>query len=278
MLNITYKKEIIHKLYMLIAFVMFALIMYQGHIQKGGIYSILMFVSLFLMAFQIASILYVFFIKRRLELSIDKEYISWNIYDNKKIYKQQKIKLEDIKETKTEINYLTGNIYSNFTITFTLKDDSILTFTDGILYDIGIEKAHEIARYLLEHNLGEQKDIEFANIVKQLNLDIKKEQKFTKNMPNSTIIGVISNNKKEFLALRLQIEAVYKGYNDIKKNSTNEYLVENPEIKNSYIYLKSNAIGYMVEFYNVNKKPELKMLKEFKGATIKNKLANIIRN
>ncbi len=277
MLNITYKKEIIHKLYMLIAFIMFALVMYQGHIQKGGIYSILMFISLFLMAFQIACILYVLFIKRKAEISIDENYISWSIYDNNKIYKQQKIKLDEIKETKTEINYLTGNIYSNFTITFTLKDNSIITFTDGILYDIGIEKAHEIARYLLEHNLGEPKDIEFANLVKQLNIDIKKEQKFTKKMQNSYIVGVISNNKKEFLALRLQIEAVYKGYNDIKKNSVNEYLVENLEVKNSYIHLKSNAIVYMVEFYNVNKKPELKMLKEFKGATIKNKLANIVR-
>ncbi len=277
MLKITYKKEIIYKLYMLIAFAMFTLVMYQGHIQKNGIYSILMFISLFLIAFQITSILYVLFIKRRAEIFIDENYISWIIYDNSKIYKQNKIKLKDIKNTKTEINYLTGNIYSNFTISFTLKDNSIITFTDGILYDIGIEKAHEIARYLLENNLGESKDIEFMSIVKQLNIEIKKEQKFTKKMPHSTIIGIISNNKKEFLALRLQIEAIYKEYNNIKINCANEYLVENPKIKNSYIHLKSNAIGYMIEFYNINKKPEIKMLKEFKGATIKNKLANIVR-
>ncbi|AXX91431.1 hypothetical protein CPU12_02895 [Malaciobacter molluscorum LMG 25693] len=277
MLNIVYKKQVINKLFMLTAFCIFSLVMYQGHIQKGGIYSILMYLTFLLIAFQIASIFYVIFVKRRLELNIDEKIFSWKVFDNKRVSKEININLEDIKQTKTEINYLTGNIYSNFTITFILNNDAIIELTDGILYDIGLEKAEDISTYLLNHNLGNTTDIEFANLIKELNIDITKEQKFTTKDKKTYILGVISKNKKEFLALRLQIEANYLQYNSIKRNNNNEYLVENPNIKDSYIHLKANPIGYMIKFQNIDKKPDFKMLKEFKGATIKNKLTNIMR-
>jgi len=278
MLNITYKKEIIYKLYMLVAFAIFALVMYQGYIQKGGVYTLLMFLAFFLMAFQIASIFYVLLVQRRLELKVENDILSWTVYDNKKVYKTNSINIKDIKDTKTEINYLTGNIYSNFTATFTLNDDKKIVLTDGLLYDFGLEKSEEIATFLLKYNLGHKDDIKFIKLIDELNIDIAKEQKFIKKDEKSYIIGVISKNKKEFLALRLQIESLYKDYNDVQKNTNNEFMVKNTQLKDSFIALRSNPIGYMVEFYNVNKKPELKMLKEFKGVTIKNKLANIVKN
>ncbi|RXJ86262.1 hypothetical protein [Arcobacter sp. CECT 8985] len=277
MLNITLKKQIINKIFMLVAFSIFALVMYQGYIKEGGVYTILLILSFFLIAFQVASILYVICIKRTLELKIDENIISWVIFDNKKVHKDIKIKLDEIKQTKTEINYLTGNIYSNFTITFTLKDNSTVELTDGLLYDIGLEKAEEISTYMLNHNLGDEIDVEFANLIKKLNIDVKKEQKFNKKDENYYILGIISKNRKEFLALRLQIEAIYSQYTNVKKNTNNEYLVENSENKDSYIHLKANPIGYMIKFYKVDKKPDFKMLNEFKGITIKNKLANIIK-
>ncbi|AXH08830.1 hypothetical protein CP960_00955 [Malaciobacter halophilus] len=277
MLNITYKKEIIYKLYMLVAFAMFALVMYQGYLQKGGVYTLLLFLAFFLMAFQVASIIYVLLVKRTLELKVENNTLSWTIFDNKRVYKKNSINIDDIKQTTTEINYLTGNIYSSFTATFILKDDTKVELTDGILYDFGLEKSEEIATFLLKHNLGDEADIRFSNLVEQLNIDIKKEQKFTKKDGKSYVIGVISKNKKEFLALRLQVESLFSDYNDVQKNTNNQYLVKNPNLKDSYISIRSNPIGYMVEFYNVNKKCELKMLKEFKGATIKNKLANIVK-
>lgn len=198
MLNIVYKKQVINKLFMLTAFCIFSLVMYQGHIQKGGIYSILMYLTFLLIAFQIASIFYVIFVKRRLELNIDEKIFSWKVFDNKRVSKEININLEDIKQTKTEINYLTGNIYSNFTITFILNNDAIIELTDGILYDIGLEKAEDISTYLLNHNLGNTTDIEFANLIKELNIDITKEQKFTTKDKKTYILGVISKIKKNF--------------------------------------------------------------------------------
>lgn len=88
MLNITYKKEIIYKLYMLVAFAMFALVMYQGYLQKGGVYTLLLFLAFFLMAFQVASIIYVLLVKRTLELKVENNTLSWTIFDNKRVYKK----------------------------------------------------------------------------------------------------------------------------------------------------------------------------------------------
>lgn len=251
-----------YKLFMLLAFSIFSSVMYQGHISQAGIYSILFFASIALIAYQIASIFYVIFIKRSVELSIDEDNISWKIFDNKRLHKQESIKLKDIKDIKSELNYLTGNIYSTFTITFTLKDDSEVILTDGLLYDFGLKKAEEVSRFLLDNNLGDEQDIKFAKIIKELNIDLTNEQKFSKKDTTSYFIGVISKNKKEFLSLRLQIEALYTNYKDVRKNANNEFMVYSDEIKDSYIYLRSNAIGIMVEFYNVKRKEELKTLKE----------------
>lgn len=276
MLKLTLKKEIVYKLFMFVAFGIFAMVMYQGHIQKGGIYSILLIISFLLMAFQIASIFYVIFTKREWELTINDKTLTLKIFDNKKVHKEQTVNLEDIEDTQTEINYLTGNIYSNFTITFTLKNNKEMTITDGMLFDLGLEKAEEICRFLLKHNLGHKQDVRFSKLVNELNIDTTKDQKFSKNEKESRILGVISKNKKEFLALRLQLEHLYPQYNIPEKNSNNEYLIK-PANSDSFIYLRSNAIGYMVEFYKVDKKIDLKMLNEFKGATLKNKLANITK-
>lgn len=276
MLKIDLKKEIVYKLFMLLAFFIFAMVMYQGHIQKGGIYTILLAVSGLLMAFQIASIFYVLITKRRWELTINEKNITLKVFDNKRLYKTQEINIDEIKDVKTEINYLTGNVYSNFNITFTLKDDKQIVFTDGLLFDLGLEKAEDICRFLLGHNLGDKTDVSFSKLVRELNIDTTKEQKFIKNEENKRINGFISKNKKEFLALRLQIENYYPEYNVPKSNTNNDYLIK-PANSDSYIHLRSNAIGYMVEFYKVDKKIELKMLKEFKGATLKNKLANITK-
>lgn len=276
MLKLTLKKEIVYKLFMFVAFGIFAMVMYQGHIQKGGIYSILLIISFLLMAFQIASIFYVIFTKREWELTINDKTLTLKIFDNKKVHKEQTVNLEDIEDTQTEINYLTGNIYSNFTITFTLKNNKEMTITDGMLFDLGLEKAEEICRFLLKHNLGHKQDVRFSKLVNELNIDTTKDQKFSKNEKESRIVGVISKNKKEFLALRLQLEHLYPQYNIPEKNSNNEYLIK-PANSDSFIYLRSNAIGYMVEFYKVDKKVDLKMLNEFKGATLKNKLANITK-
>lgn len=81
-------------------------------------------------------------------------------------------------------------------------------------------------------------------------------------MGDSHYYGFISKNKKEFLSLRLQIEALYTDYKLIEKNGNNEYLIKNGDSKDSFIYLKSNVFGIFVEFYKVGIKGELKTLKE----------------
>lgn len=251
-----------YKLFMLIAFSLFALVMYQGHLKSGGIYSILFFAALALCSFQIVSSAYVLFIKRSVEIYIDEDNISWKVFDNKKQIKENAVKRADIEEVKTEINYLTGNIYSNFTVTFILKDKSETILTDGMLYDFGLKKAEDVCRFLLDNELGNEQDIKFAKLIKQMNINLSEEQKFTKKDGKSYYTGILSKNKKEFLSLRLQIESLYGNYKNVKKNANNEYLVESDNIKDSFIYLRSNAIGLFVEFYNVSKKEELKTLKE----------------
>lgn len=261
--KLTLDKAYSYKLFMLIAFSLFALVMYQGHIQQGGIYSILFFAALGLCAFQIASTIYVTFIKRTIKINIDDKFISWHFSDNNKNNKEVKIKLEDIKDIKTEINYLLGNFYSSFQVTFLLKDDSEVVLTDGITYDFGLKKSEEVCKFLLDNDLGEQQDIKFAQLIKELNIDTSKtNQKFTKKAGSSYYVGIISDNKKEFLSLRIQIETLYDDYKKVEKNVNNEYLVSSDTIKDSHIHLKSNAIGLFVEFYNVSRKQELKTLKE----------------
>lgn len=261
--KLTLDKAYSYKLFMLIAFSLFALVMYQGHIQKGGIYSILFFAALALCAFQISSTIYVSFVKRTIEININDTSISWHFSDNNKNNKEVKIKLEDIKDIKTEINYLLGNFYSSFQVTFLLKDDSEVVLTDGITYDFGLKKAEEVCKFLLDNDLGEQQDIKFAQLIKELNIDTSKtNQKFTKKAGSSYYVGIISDNKKEFLSLRIQIETLYDDYKKVEKNVNNEYLVSSDTIKDSHIHLKSNAIGLFVEFYNVSRKQELKTLKE----------------
>jgi len=132
-----------YKTFMFIAFSLFALVMYQGHIQNGGVYSILFFGGLALCAFQVASLVYVLLVKRSVKISIDKNLITWKSYDNKKLHNEQSIKRDEIKEVKTEVNYLTGNVYSNFAITFTLKDNTEIVLSDGLIYDFGLKKAED---------------------------------------------------------------------------------------------------------------------------------------
>ncbi len=256
------EKGFAYKLFMLIAFSLFSSVMYQGHISQGGIYSILFFISAFLIAFQIASIFYVLLVKREVEIFIDEKKISWKFFDNEKLYKQNSILRENIKSVRTEINYLTGNIYSNFTITFLLDDNRKVILTDGLLYDFGLKKVEDICIFLLNNNLGDEQDIKFAKLTKEFDIDLSKEQLFTKKVGKSYFVGVISKHKKEFLSLRIQIEALYTDYKIIEKNTNNEYLVKSNKIKDSFIYLRSNALGYCVEFYNVSRKEELKTLKQ----------------
>lgn len=267
------EKAFAYKFFMLLAFFIFASVMYQGHISQGGIYSVLFFSSAALVAFQIASIFYVMFIKRRVEISINEDEISWKFYDNEKLLKQKSVIISHIKEVLTEINYLTGSFYSSFSITFIMKNDeqnqenkqkeeNEIILTDGLLYDFGLKKAEDICRFLLDNNLGHAQDIKFAKLVKAMDIDTNKEQKFIKKDAESYFIGVISKNKKEFLALRLQIETLYKDYKKIEKNAANEFFITSDKIKNSHIYLRSNAIGLFVEFYNVQRKEDLKTLKE----------------
>lgn len=257
-----------YKLFMLLAFSIFSSVMYQGYIIKGGIYTFLFFASTALIAFQIASIFYVIFVKRSVEITIDEKYISWRFIDNKKSYKLQSVKRDEIKDVRTEVNYLTGNIYSTFSITFVLKnkdsqkEENEVVLTDGLFYDFGLKKAEELCRFLLDNDLGHYQDIKFAKLTRALEIDISKEQKFTKKDNDYYFVGVISKNKKEFLSLRLQIESLYKDYKKVVKNAANEYFLESDTIKDSHIYLRSNAIGFMVEFYNVKRKEELKTLKE----------------
>ncbi len=251
-----------YKAFMFIAFSLFALVMYQGHIKNGGIYSILFFIGVGLCAFQVASFIYVLLVKRCIEINIDENVVSWKIYDNKKLHKEESVNRNEIKEVKTEVSYLTGNVYSSFTVTFVLQDDKEVVLNDGLIYDFGLKKAEEVCRFLLDNDLGDKQDIKFSKLVKQMNIDLSKEQKFTKKDGSSYYTGVISKNKKEFLGLRLQIESLYKEYKKVVKNSNNEYLIESDTIKDSFIYLRSNAIGLFVEFYNVAKKEDLKSLKE----------------
>lgn len=138
-----------YKLFMLMAFLMFAMVMYQGHIQNGGIYSILFFGSAALCSFQVVSALYVIFVKRVVELTIEEDKISWKIFDNKKLHKENSIDRSKIKEVKTEINYLTGNIYSNFQVIFILNDNSEVILTDGLIYDFGLKKQKIYADFYL---------------------------------------------------------------------------------------------------------------------------------
>lgn len=262
-LNLTLDKAYSYKIFMLVAFSLFASVMYQGHIQQGGIYSILFFLALGLCAFQIAATIYVTFVKRVIDIEISDNTIFWNFSDNNKKNKKHSIELENIKDIKTEINYLLGNFYSSFQVTFLLKDDSEIILTDGLIYDFGLKKAEEVCRFLLDNNLGEEQDIKFAKLIKELNIDTSKiNQKFTKKAGNSYYVGIISDNRKEFLSLRIQIETLYDDYKKVEKNVNNEYLVASDTIKDSHIHLKSNAIGLFVEFYNVSRKQELKTLKE----------------
>ena len=257
------EKAFSYKLFMLLAFGIFALVMYQGHTKIGGIYTILFFIALGLCAFEIASAIYVTFVKRSVELYINDENITWKIYDNKKLYKEKIVKRDDLKEVKTEINYLTGNFYSSFSVTFVLKDDKEIVLTDGIFYDFGLKKAEDLCRFLLDHEIGHYQDVKFAKILKEKNIDLSKDNfTFTKKDGKSYYYGFLSKNKKEFLSLRLQIEARYKDYKKVEKNANNEYLIKNDEKKDSFIHLRSNAIGLFVELYNVSKIEELKTLKD----------------
>jgi hypothetical protein len=258
------EKGFIHKLFMLIAFSLFTAVMYQGHINKHGIYTILFFIFLALCAYQIVSILYVIFIKRTLELNINDEKISWKLFDNKRLHKEFEIKRSEIEEVKTEINYLTGNVYSSFSAIFKLKNKETVVLTDGILYDFDLKKAEQICTFLLNYEIGDIQDIKFVQLIKELNINLEKEQVFTKNESASYFLGVISKNKKEFLGLRLQIEGLYTDYKKVEKNANNEFLVKSDKIKDSYIYLRSNAIGYLIEFHNIKRKEDLKMLKSMK--------------
>ncbi len=255
------KKGLVPKLFMLIAFLFFSLVMYQGYISKGGIYTVLFFISIALISFQIVSIFYVIFVKRTIILEIDDKKISWKIYDNKKLYKKEVINLDQIDEIRTEISYFIGNIYSNFNVTFILNSKHIV-LTDGLLYDFGLKKAEEVCKFLLENNLGHKQDVKFFSLIKKLNIDLSKEQIFSKKHSNFYYIGVISKNKKEFLSLRLQLEALYKEYKIVEKNANNEYLIKSNNKKDSFIYLRSNVIGYFIEFYKVDKKKELKTLEQ----------------
>lgn len=262
-LKLTLDKAYSYKLFMLVAFSLFASVMYQGHVQQGKIYSILFFIALALCAFQIATTIYVTFIKREVEINISEKEISWCFFDRNKKHKETKINLEDIKDIKTEISYLLGNFYSSFQVTFLLKNDSEIILTDGIIYDFGLKKAEEVCRFLLDNNLGEEQDIKLSNLIKELDIDTNKtNQKFTKKEGDSYYVGILSNNKKEFLSLRIQIETLYDNYKKVEKNANNEYLVASDTIKNSHIHLKSNAIGLFVEFKNVKRKEDLKTLKE----------------
>ncbi|WP_072679985.1 hypothetical protein [Arcobacter sp. LA11] len=262
MQNYILEKGFGYKLFMLLAFSIFSSVMYQGHISQQGIYSILFFASLALCAFQIASIFYVLLVKRNIELHINEENISWKIYDNNKLYKENSVKRKDIKEVHTEVNYLTGNIYSSFQVLFKMNNEEEVILTDGLFYDFGLKKAEDVCKFLLNNNLGDTQDIKFAKLTKELDIDLTKEQIFTKKDSKSFFVGVISKNKKEFLSLRLQIESLYPEYKDVQKNANNEFLVNSDTIKNSFIYLRSNAIGYIVEFYNVSRKEDLKTLKQ----------------
>lgn len=252
-----------YKLFMLMAFLMFAMVMYQGHIQNGGIYSILFFGSAALCSFQVVSALYVIFVKRVVELTIEEDKISWKIFDNKKLYKENSVERSKIKEVKTEINYLTGNIYSNFQVIFILEDNSEVILTDGLIYDFGLKKAEDLCRFLLDNNIGDEQDVKFAKLIKELNIDLGKEDfKFTKKDGKSYYYGFLSKNKKEFLSLRLQIEARYTDYKKVEINTNNAYKITCDTKKDSFIYLRSNAIGLFVEYYNLAKNEELKTLKE----------------
>lgn len=256
------EKAFVYKLFMLTAFVMFTLVMYQGYLKDIKIYAILYYIGIALCAFQIASFFYVLFIKREVELSVDEESISWKTYDNKKQVKEEKVNLSDIEEVKTEVSFLTGAIYSSFTLTLVLKDKKEISLTDGLLYDFGLKQAEELCRYLLNHNLGHTQDIKFSKLIKSSNIDISEEQIFFKKDKESYYTGVISKNKKEFLSLRLQIDALYDDYKIVENNTSNEYFIRNNEKKESFIRLRSNAIGYFVEFYKVSRKEDLKSLKQ----------------
>merc|ERR1711879_847887 len=88
------------------------------------------------------------------EITINEDTILWKFFDNKKLIKEKSLNRKDIKEVKTEINYLTGNVYSNFTITFLLKDDTEIVLTDGLLYDFGLKKAEDESCLLAKINSG----------------------------------------------------------------------------------------------------------------------------
>lgn len=160
------------------------------------------------------------------------------------------------------MNFLTGNFYSSFQVIFKMNNDEEIILTDGLFYDFGLKKAEDICKFLLNNDLGDEQDIKFAKLTKDLNIKLEEEQVFTKKDGKSFFVGVISKNKKEFLGLRLQIENLYPEYKDIQKNANNEFLVKSDTIKDSFIFLRSNAIGYVVEFYNVSRKEDLKSLKQ----------------
>ncbi len=198
MQNYILEKGFGYKLFMLLAFSIFSSVMYQGHISSGGIYTILFFASLALCAFQIASIFYVLLVKRNIELYIEEELISWKIYDNNKLIKENSVQREEIKEVNTEVNYLTGNIYSSFQVVFKMKNEEEIILTDGLFYDFGLKKAEDVCRFLLNNNLGDEQDIKFAKLTKELNINLSEEQIFTKKDNKSFFVGVISKNKKSF--------------------------------------------------------------------------------
>ena len=247
---------------MLIAFTIFALVMYQGYLKGEFIYKLLFFASIGLCSFQIASIVYVMLVKREIEITIDPSAIAWKIIDNKKIVKTFEIKRDKIVDVKTQIAYLTGNIYSNFTITFILDDGQEEILSDGLIYDFGLRKAEELTKFLLENGLGESQDLKLTKLIKELEIDETKEQKLTKKLQDSSYLIAISKRKKEFLSLRLQIEALYKEYCYVEINSNNAYKIKKDKNSDSYIYLRSNVFGYFIEFYKVKKVADIKILKE----------------
>jgi len=260
MKTFTLQKGVVTKLFMLLAFSIFAMVMYQGYLTNEFIYVLLFYSALILCAFQIASIFYTMFVKKQIKVTIDENNFIWEVFENDKKNSEKIIPLKDIEETNMEINYLTGNLYSSLNLVFVLKNKEEITLSDGLLYDFGLKLAEELSVFLLEYNLGHPQDIKFYKFVKELNINLQEEQIFNKKEGEDYLVGVISKNKKEFLALRLQIETLYKDLNITEKNANNEYLIKDE--KDSFIYLRSNAIGYFVQFHKVKQKEPLKTLKQ----------------
>lgn len=176
-----------------------------------------MFFLVFLVTFLYPmGLIYALFVNRKLDIQIDKNILSWQVYENNILAEDIKIYKNEIEEIDTKVHFQDG-IYNFLNIKFILKDKRIIELSDGMVYSL-IKNYEEII-YLLEyHGYDDYALIDNPNTSR--NSYKKKHRK--QNILKILYIGLIDNarflNKKvQFIVLLILIHALIN-FISVKQN------------------------------------------------------------